>query len=180
MQVYNAVTSSSSFWKRSLTFVGYDEHGGFFDHVSPPLITTNPPAGVAYDPFLSLGPRTPAYILSPFVNSNTCIHEVFDHTSVLKFIAAKFGNGSYSPEVDSRPVASLSKVLSFENPILNPPPAPALDEYLSRRPPSNPFITIPSAGTDLQQAFRVGTAEMRRQGGDSHPTLGKLLQQVPT
>src|SRR6266568_776317 len=58
MQIYNAVTSSLSFWNRSLTFVGYDEHGGFFDHVSPPLITTNPPPNATYDSFLSFGPRT--------------------------------------------------------------------------------------------------------------------------
>ena len=181
MQVYNAVTSSRSFWNRSLTYVGYDEHGGFFDHVSPPLIRTNPPATATYNPFLSLGPRTPAYVLSPFVKASSCIHETFDHTSVLKCVAEKFGSGSYSPDVDARPVASLSKALNFDSPISNPPPAPAMDAYLSRKPQSNPFeVTIPSGGTELQQAFHEGVAEMKRQGGTSHPVFGPLLQQVPT
>ena len=181
MQVYNAVISSGSFWNRSLTFVGYDEHGGFFDHVSPPLIRTNPPTSTSYDPFLSLGPRTPAYVLSPFVKAGACVHKTFDHTSVLKFVAEKFGNGSYSLEVDARPVESLSRALNFDSPLSKPPPAPAMDEYLNRQPQANPFeVTIPSTGTDLQEAFREGIAEMKRQGGNSHPTLGPLLQQVPT
>jgi phospholipase C len=180
MQVYNALTSSMSFWKRSVTYVGYDEHGGFFDHVSPPLITTNPPANVTYDPLLSLGPRTPAYVLSPFVKPGACVHNTFDHTSVLKFIAEKFGNGSYSPEVDARPVESLSAALNFDSPISVPPAAPAMNDYLSRQPQSNPFVvTVPTPDTDLQKAFREGITEMKRQGGESHPTFGSLLQQVP-
>ncbi|HTL56595.1 MAG TPA: alkaline phosphatase family protein [Candidatus Limnocylindrales bacterium] len=180
MQVYNAVTSSRSFWNRSLTIMGYDEHGGFFDHVSPPLIRTAPPNGASYNAFLSLGPRTPAYVLSPFVNAGACAHDLFDHTSVLKFIAEKFGNGSYSLAVDTRPVESLSKVLTFENPITSPPPAPAVDAYLNQRPPKNPYeVTIPFDGTELQNAFMAGATEMKRQGGDTHPFFGRLLQNVP-
>jgi phospholipase C len=181
MEVYNAVTSSLSFWNRSLTFVGYDEHGGFFDHVSPPLVKTTSPSGVTYDPFLSLGPRTPAYILSPFVKASRCVSNIFDHTSLLKFIAERFGNGSYSLDVDPRPVENLSAALSFDSPILTPPPAPEMNSFLSRQPPSNPFVvTVPPPETDLQKAFREGTAEMKRQGGDTHAIFGSLLQHVPS
>jgi phospholipase C len=179
MQTYNAITSSLSFWNHCLCFVGYDEHGGFFDHVSPPLIPTKVPEAKGGD-FLSLGPRTPAYIISPFVNAGVCVHDLFDHTSVLKFIGEKFGGGSYSPDVDSRPVQSLSAALNFDNPITTPLVAPATDAYLSKQPKANPFqVTIPIPDTDLQKAFREGIAEMKRQGGDNHPTLGPLLQQVP-
>jgi phospholipase C len=180
MQVYNAVTSSLSFWKSSLTFVGYDEHGGFFDHVSPPLVRTETDASFKDGPFLSLGPRTPAYILSPFVTPGRCVRDTFDHTSVLKFIGEKFGNGGYLPEVDARNVQNLSATLNFDSPITNPPPAPPMDAYLSKQPKSNPFVvTIPPPETELQKAFREGTAEMKRQGGDNHQTFGSLLQQLP-
>ena len=180
MQVYNAVTSSLSFWNDSLTIVSYDEHGGFFDHVSPPLIQTNPPTGITYDSFASLGPRTPAYILSPFVKPGRCVRDIFDHTSVLKFIGEKFANSSYSPEVDARPVSSLSAALTFDSPISTPPPAPDTSDYLSRQPKSNPYtVRIPPPDNDLQKAFRVGITEMKRQGGSNHPVFGSLLQQVP-
>jgi phospholipase C len=180
MQVYNAVTSSLSFWRRSLTVICYDEHGGFFDHVSPPLITTSPPPSASYPAFMSLGPRTPAFVLSPFVKAGACVSNTFDHTSVLKFIGSRFGNGSYSAEVDERPVENLSAALSFDTPITVPAPAPAMDDYLAKRPPSNPYVvTVPVPETELQQAFRDGTSEMKRQGGETHPTFGPLLEQVP-
>ena len=40
--------------------VTYDEHGGFFDHVSPPAIRTDPPPGINYPGFDTLGVRVPA------------------------------------------------------------------------------------------------------------------------
>ena len=108
------------------------------------------------------------------------MHSTFDHTSVLKFVAEKFGNGSYSAAVDARAVDSLSKALNFDSPILTPEPAPAMDAYLAKKPKSNPLeVTIPAPQTELRQAFREGAAEMKRQGGETHPTLGPLLQQVP-
>ena len=41
--------------------VTYDEHGGFFDHVSPPALRTDPPAGALYKGFETLGVRVPAF-----------------------------------------------------------------------------------------------------------------------
>jgi hypothetical protein len=38
-------------------------------------------------------------------------HNLFDHTSVLKFLGEKFGGGRYSKFVDSRTVESLSAVV---------------------------------------------------------------------
>jgi phospholipase C len=34
-QVINAVRNGP-FWKDSIIFITYDEHGGFYDHVAPP------------------------------------------------------------------------------------------------------------------------------------------------
>jgi hypothetical protein len=49
-----------------------------------------------------------------------------------------------------------------------------------QEPKTNPFeVTVPSAGTELQQAFMEGVAEMKRQGGDNYPTFGAFLQKVP-
>src|SRR5258708_707552 len=62
MQVYNAVTASPAFWRDSLMIISYDEHGGFFDHVSPPFVPTHPPQAGRYPSFRSLGVRVPAYV----------------------------------------------------------------------------------------------------------------------
>ena len=177
MQVYKAVTASKTFWQNALLIVDYDEHGGFFDHVPPPIIPTLPPDGAKWSvPFKSLGVRTPAYLISPFVKANAVSHNLLDQTSVLKFLGEKFGNGSYSPVVDSRPVGSLSHVLDFTNPIIPAPAPPPLDEYLALRPPAPVGVTTPPTDTNLQKAFGDVIANMKAHGADaSHPKFGQLL-----
>jgi len=179
MQVYNAVTASPSFWKSAVLIIDYDEHGGFFDHVSPPLIATPPPKPNLYPSFSSLGVRVPGFVVSPFVAPGSVSHAVLDHTSVLKFFAEKFdANGSYSSAVDARPVSSVSQVLDFSNPILDPPAAPALEVYLSGRlvPPA---VTVPTPATPLQKAFSDAVVNMKLQGADaSHAKFGALLKKM--
>jgi phospholipase C len=180
MQVYQAVISPS-FWESMVLIVDYDEHGGFFDHVSPPLISTDPPPGANYPSFVSLGVRIPAYIISPFVKQGVINNTLLDHTSVLKFIGEKFGtNGSYSALVDARPVQSVSATLDFGNPDFNPPSPPALNTYLAQRPPAPVGATVPTPINPLQQAFRQAIDGMRQNGaGPDHPKFGELLRQVP-
>ena len=177
MQVYKAVTASKSFWKGALMVVDYDEHGGFFDHVAPPVIPTNPPAGAKWTvPFKSLGVRTPAFVISPFVAPGTVSHNLLDHTSVLKLLGEKFGNGSYSPIVDARPVGSLSHVLDFSNPITQPPAPPPLDAYLQLRAVAPVGVTRPPIHTALQEGFSAVITDMKQHGaGPNHPKFGQLL-----
>ena len=177
MEVYKAVTASKSFWKNSLTIVDYDEHGGFFDHVAPPIIPTNPPPGAKWTvPFKSLGVRTPAFIISPFVQAGAVSHNLLDHTSVLKLLGEKFGNGSYSPVVDARPVGSVSHVLDFSNPILSPPAPPPLDAYFNLRPPPPVGVTRPPLDTKQQLGFSDVIENMKQHGADrTHPKFGQLL-----
>lgn len=181
MQVYNAITASPSFWKSSLTIIGYDEHGGFFDHVSPPLIPTEPPPGIDYAPFKSLGVRIPGYVISPFVKQGV-VHNLFDHTSVLKLIGEKFGvNGRYSAVVDARPVESLSAALNFSSPINNPPPGPSMDAYIHAVPSPDPQLAeIPIPDTDLKKSFLDAVQEMKQQGGETDPRFATLLNQIPS
>lgn len=177
MEVYKAVSASNAFWQNALMIVDYDEHGGFFDHVPPPLIPTNPPDNAKWSvPFKSLGVRTPAFIISPFVQAGAVSHNLLDHTSVLKLLGEKFGNGSYSPEVDARPVGSVSHVLDFTNPILQAPAPPPLDDYLKMRSPVLAGVTRPPLNTPLQIGFSNVIASMKQHGADaSHPKFGQLL-----
>lgn len=175
MQIYNAVIGSRTFWKGAAMIVDYDEHGGFFDHVSPPLIGTNPPKGETYSPFVSLGVRTPAHIISPFVGKGSVNHTLFDHLSVLKFLGDKFANGHYSDEVDSRPVGNLSSAFNFASSIEDPPAAPALDAYLSSRPPIPTNATVPEANTTLRKGFQDALDAVRKKADANHPKFGKLL-----
>lgn len=116
LRIYNALIANPSRWAKTALIVTYDEHGGFFDHVSPEPLRTFPPPGAGYEPFHSSGPRVPAFVVSPLVKPGTVFKGVLDHTSILKFIAEKFGKNGYSADVDARKVGSVSEVFNLEQP----------------------------------------------------------------
>ncbi|MCL4561576.1 MAG: phosphoesterase [Chloroflexi bacterium] len=92
-EVYDALRLSR-FWETSLLVVLYDEHGGFFDHVSPPDPVPNPDGKVAVDPpfdFKRLGVRVPAVLISPWVEKGQVDSTVYEHASVPATIRALFG-----------------------------------------------------------------------------------------
>lgn len=188
LDVYNAL-ANSPYWQNSLMIVDYDENGAFFDHVSPPMIQTNPPPNEDWEvqsvlnptPFVSLGPRIPAYVISPFVKPRSVFHGTLDHTSVLKFMAEKFDpNKSHSAVVDARPVQSLSAALDFTNPITNAPVAPSLDNYLNGRGPAPTGVSIPDQdSSDLQTGFQKALKTLTQSGADiNHPKFGELIAAV--
>jgi phospholipase C len=132
MKVYNAITYDPTLWKNTVMIITYDEHGGFFDHVSPIEVRTNPPASTNYEPFHTLGVRVPAFIVSPFVRAGQPFRQTLDHTSILKFVGQCFApDRSYSQEVDSREVGSVFDVLDF-GVRTESPSAPELNEYVGR------------------------------------------------
>lgn len=113
-QVLDALTANPKVWARTVLLVNFDENDGLFDHVPPPA----PPARVngaaigastvaaddeyhrhsqseadaAYlDRPYGLGPRVPLYVISPWSKGGYVSSEVFDHTSIVRFLEARFG-----------------------------------------------------------------------------------------
>ena len=128
--IYLALVSNPKRWRQTAFIVTYDEHGGFFDHVSPLMHITEPPAGVEYGPFLATGPRVPAIIVSPLVEPGSIYGEPLDHTSILKLLGDKFGGGSYSPTVEARCVRSAAEVLTRSAPRSDIPAPPRMRGFL--------------------------------------------------
>lgn len=66
----------------------WDEHGGFYDHVSPlPSIAPGDAPQFASSnkfgfTFMQYGTRVPAIIISPLIPANLIDHRVYDHSSV--------------------------------------------------------------------------------------------------
>jgi phospholipase C len=99
--IMSALVSNPAVWAHTVLFVTHDENGGFFDHV-PPLtpppgtegewLTGNLPAaaGGITGP-VGLGFRVPALVISPFSRGGYVCSELFDHTSLLRFIETRFG-----------------------------------------------------------------------------------------
>jgi phospholipase C len=99
--VLSTLVSNPAVWAQTVLFVMHDENGGFFDHV-PPLtpppgtegewLTGNLPAaaGGITGP-VGLGFRVPCLVISPFSRGGYVCSELFDHTSLLRFIETRFG-----------------------------------------------------------------------------------------
>ena len=87
--VYNAVTSSPN-WINTVMIINFDEWGGFFDHV-PPVAAPIPPADAAAGNTDGLrGFRVPALVVSPWARRSFIASGLYDHTSVLKMIEARW------------------------------------------------------------------------------------------
>jgi phospholipase C len=94
-EVYETIRNSPH-WEKSALVIVFDEHGGFYDHVKPPVAV--PPGDLfafsednfhfKYD---QLGPRVPAVVVSPFIKKGTIDSKEYDHTSVLATARKLFG-----------------------------------------------------------------------------------------
>jgi phospholipase C len=121
--LYHAVTTSPA-WARTMLVITYDEWGGFFDHVPPPVAPdANPKARLR-------GFRVPCIVVSPRARRRYVAHNVYDHTSILKLIEWRFGLKPLT--VRDAQARNLAEVLDFRRPpnLTAPqwkvPPAPPL------------------------------------------------------
>jgi phospholipase C len=98
-KVYNTLRSSS-YWNKTLLIIAFDEHGGFYDPILPPLApspdnkavvyhsSANPSEAVTFN-FNQYGIRVPAILISPWVE-NGVDSTTYDHTSILAFLENRF------------------------------------------------------------------------------------------
>jgi phospholipase C len=84
--VVSAVVESPH-WTNAALFITYDEWGGFWDHVAPPVVD-DPRAG---EGFGQLGFRVPTIVASPWARAGGVDHGLYDHTSILRFVERNYG-----------------------------------------------------------------------------------------
>ncbi len=98
-ETYEAIRNSE-LWEQSMLIITYDEHGGFYDRVTPPraIPPGDKPTKTNIDPqkhhgFLydQYGPRLPTIVVSPYTPANSIDHTVYDHTSVLSTMEIMLG-----------------------------------------------------------------------------------------
>jgi phospholipase C len=104
--IVSALMANPALWAKTALFVTFDENGGFFDHVPPPTAPPGTPgeyvtAPAVPDPTvvgspavngpIGLGFRVPTLVISPFSRGGFVATDVFDHTSVLRFLETLFG-----------------------------------------------------------------------------------------
>ena len=77
--IVNAI-GASPYWNNTAIFITWDDWGGWYDHVAPPIISS-----YAY------GFRVPLVIISPYAKQGYVSHVQHDFGSILKFTEKVFG-----------------------------------------------------------------------------------------
>ena len=118
-------------WDSTVVIVTYDEWGGFFDHVAPPVSV----AANAVDPpdeggNVRLGMRVPVVVASPWTRAGgqPRIHSaLYDHTSILKLIEWRWSLPHLTPrDAPDSNITNLAQALDFANPDPVVPSLPVL------------------------------------------------------
>jgi len=70
---------NSDYWKHTLIIVTYDEHGGRWDHVAPPVVDG-----------WGVGERVPGILIGPLVKRHFVDHTQYETDSILSLIENRF------------------------------------------------------------------------------------------
>ncbi|HET7243958.1 MAG TPA: alkaline phosphatase family protein [Streptosporangiaceae bacterium] len=141
--IYEALRAHPNVFDKTLLLITYDEHGGLYDHVPPPIHVPSPGGEVsdvgrlqrtllyrktaAFD-FTMLGPRVPALVISPRVRAGAVDAEPRDHASIPATLRALF-----APDAE---------------------PLTKRDQW---SPPFHGLLTLPEARTDLPSLAKYAT-----------------------
>jgi phospholipase C len=147
-QIYDALRNSPN-WSKTVLIINYDEWGGFFDHVLPPLAPIPDATAAAGDTDGRLGFRVPCIVISPYAQRNLIAHGQYDHTSILKMIEWRFGLPPLT--IRDQTANNLAEVLNLTSPDVS---APAFTL------PSGPFGT-PCVSTPVSPAAARQTKNLR-------------------
>jgi phospholipase C len=166
---YDALRNSPC-WQQTLFIVVYDEHGGVYDHVSPPHAVSPDdacPDGFRFDRY---GVRVPAVLISPWIPAGSIVRPPagsqypFDHASILSTLRKLFDLGDPLTRRDAA-APDLLDSLSLTSPS-NPGPAslalptvaPSADEIASAHgaPPND----LQRAILHLASALPAGSAAL--------------------
>jgi phospholipase C len=144
-QLIEALVDHPEVFAKTAFILTYDEAGGFYDHALPPVPPVRPESGFStvsvageiktykeggakkaanLGPHpIGLGIRVPAIVVSPWSRGGQVSSELFDHTSVVRFVEKRFG--VHEPNVSDwrRSVTGdLTSAFDFSRPGTAPAP----------------------------------------------------------
>ncbi|UWZ82237.1 phospholipase C [Occallatibacter riparius] len=137
--IVQALMANPAVWAKTVLFATYDENGGFFDHVPPPTAppgtagewvtapsVPDPSASGGINGPIGLGFRVPTMIISPFSRGGFVSSDVFDHTSILRFLETRFG--AEVPNLSAwrrQTVGDMTSAFNFAKPDYSIPKLPS-------------------------------------------------------
>jgi phospholipase C len=120
-------------WKNIAVIVAWDDSGGWYDHVMPPIVNQSQspqdglsgpglcgsnPANVSggYNGRCGYGPRLPMLLVSPWAKPNYVDHSLTDQTSIIRFIEENWQTGQIGDHSFDAIAGSLNGMFDFEAP----------------------------------------------------------------
>ncbi|MGD0913368.1 MAG: alkaline phosphatase family protein [Terracidiphilus sp.] len=180
-RVYEAIRNSP-LWNESLLIVTYDEHGGFYDSVSPGPCAApgdHPAAGLNSHgfEFTQLGVRVPAIVVSPRAVEGAVSKSIYDHSSVVATVTNWVGLGSLTGrDAEANTLTALLQgpvrtncLSTLPNPVAEPVAAIAASAEMVAASDSDPlrdsgnhwgFLSI-AAKTDYELSGQTPADEAR-------------------
>lgn len=178
-----ALTADDEIWSKTAFIVNFDENDGFFDHVPSPAAYSfhedgtpaggstmaasllnverhtypapegatgqSAPDGRVYGP----GPRVPCYVVSPWSKGGWVNSQVFDHTSIIRFLETRFGVMEPNISPYRRAICGdLTSCFDFVNPNAALPELPSRSKISadSLRYSQELKAQVPLPGVDVQ------------------------------
>ncbi|HEX4369242.1 MAG TPA: alkaline phosphatase family protein [Rhodopila sp.] len=86
--IVNAI-GTSEYWKNTVIFLTWDDWGGFYDHVKPPIDTTFG--------YYEMGFRVPLIVISPYTPKGYVSDVQHDFGSILHFVEKRYNLGLIPP-----------------------------------------------------------------------------------
>jgi phospholipase C len=170
-KIFDILVSNPNVFSKTVFIINYDEADGSFDHLVPPCVPPTPATGdstvsiqneivttsTPHGP-IGLAQRVPLLVISPWSKGGYVNSQVFDHTSVIKFIEKRFGVMEPNISPWRRAITGdLTSCFHFADPDNSHPNLPKTDDFL----PSIGEL----AGTDLTTF---------------HPTVNGVIAGIPT
>ena len=162
-EVYEAIRNSP-YWNQSMLIITWDEHGGFFDHVTPPpaarIPVGSPPKdieGKSYGfMFDQYRPRVPAVVISPWCPRNLIEHRQLEHSFIPATIEQLFGLRPLT--VRDTGVVGLQTLASLATPR---DVTTQIPEPISVKEPGGPVPGTPAGSSGTPVSSSVGSVADR-------------------
>ncbi len=125
-RLVNELAKNTDIWSETVFIINYDENDGFFDHMPPHIPAINRKLGLStisteYETYcnvpVGLGIRVPLIVVSPWTKGGWLCSEVFDHTSIIRFLEKCFHVNEPNISPWRRALCGdLTSMFNFKNP----------------------------------------------------------------
>jgi phospholipase C len=92
-----ACPNGETYWHDTAIIVTWDDWGGWYDHVPPPLIKVQPSSAPAWGDGYTYGFRIPMMVVSAYTPAGYVDNDVHDFGTILYFIESNFHLGFIGP-----------------------------------------------------------------------------------